>query len=718
MKIPLPLALAASCLSFALMGQQAVKPPVTRKLDVVDTYFGTKDHSRVPDPYRWLEDDNSLDTKAWVAAQNEVTESYFAAIPERQAIRSRMTKLWNYERFSAPSKYGNLYFYSHNSGLQNQSVIYATSNPAEKGRVLLDPNALSATGTISLSGMSFSRDGKYLAYSLSNAGSDWVQWKVMDVETGQNLKDEINWSKFGGASWKIDNSGFYYSRYDAPKEGDALTGVNKYQKVYFHALGTPQESDQLVYERSDKPDWGLRAFVTEDGRWLCIYQSEGTVRKNRIFVKDLTVADGDFMPVFNEFDANYSFLGNDGDTFYVHTDNNAPRGRIIAVSLKNPKPSEWREIIPEAKGKDVMAGASLFGDQVAVTWKIDALNQVKLYDLKNGKMLSHIKRANVGSLSGFGGRRSDTEAFFTFTSYNEPPTIYRYNLKTGKEQIFRQPKVDMNPKDYEVKQDFYNSQDGTKIPIFIAHKKGIKLDGTNPTLLYGYGGFNSAMSPGFSAANLVWLEMGGVYAVACIRGGSEYGKEWWEQGKRETKQNCFDDFIAAAEWLIAKKYTSTPKIAIHGGSNGGLLVGACVNQRPDLFGAAIPAVGVMDMLRYHKFTIGWAWQSDYMCSDDKEGFDNLIKYSPLHNIVQGTRYPATLVTTADHDDRVVPAHSHKYTATLQAAQGGNAPILTRIETDAGHGAGKPTYKIIEERADMWAFLAKNLNVKLPDGFGK
>ncbi|MDR2696967.1 MAG: prolyl oligopeptidase family serine peptidase [Holophagales bacterium] len=703
----------AGC-AIAATAQTPLKPPVTRKLDVADTYFGTL----VPDPYRWLEDDNSLDTKAWVKAQNEVAEKYLSGIPERTGIQDRMTKLWNYERYSAPSKYGNLYFYTYNTGLQNQSVLYVTDKLAEKGRALLDPNTLSANGTVALSGMSVSDDGKYLAYSLSNAGSDWVVWKVRDVATGKDLTDEIQWSKFSGAAWKKDASGFYYSRYDAPKGDDALTGLNKFQKVYFHRIGDPQESDQLVFERKNQPDWGFGAYVSEDGRWLIVNQTEGTERKNRIFVKDLDKSDSEFQPMFDDFDASYDFLGNDSDTFYIATDHSAPRGRIIAVNLKQPARSVWREIIPQASGRDVIAGASLFGDKVAVTWKIDALNQVKLYDLKNGKNIKQIRHGGVGTLTGFSGKRSDSEAYYGFTSYNEPPTIYRYDLKTGKETVFRKPKVDMNSSDFEVRQDFYNSKDGTRIPIFLACKKGAKLDGTNPTLLYGYGGFNSAVTPGFSPANLVWMEMGGVYAVACIRGGDEYGKEWWEQGKRELKQNCFDDFIAAGEWLIAKKYTSTPKLAIHGASNGGLLVGACMTQRPDLFGAAIPAVGVLDMLRYHKFTIGWAWQSDYMCSDTKEGFDNLIKYSPLHNIVSGAKYPATLITTGDHDDRVVPAHSHKFTATLQEAQGGTAPILTRIETDAGHGAGKPMAKVISERADMWAFLLKNLDIKLPEGFGK
>ncbi len=689
-----------------------VKPPVTRKLDVVDHYHGVN----IPDPYRWLEDDNSLDTKAWVKAQNEVTFAYLDTIPERARIQKRMTELWNYEKFGIPVRYGKHYVYSYNSGLQNQSVLFVTENLADKGRILLDPNTLSTKGTVSLAGMSLSEDGRYLAYSLSNAGSDWVVWKVREVATGQDLPDELKWSKFSGAAWNKEATGFYYQRYDAPKSGEALTGVNKFQKVYFHKLGTPQDQDVLVFERKDQPDWGFGAEVTDDGRWLIVSQTQGTERKNRVFIQDLSKPGSAFQPLFGAFDGQYIVLGNDGGTFYVQTDFQAPRSRIIAVDAERPEPAAWREIVPQSANRDVIAGASLHGNQVAVTWKIDALNRVKLYDLKTGALKREIKRETLGSQSGLAGKRGDREAYFTFTSYNQPPTIYRYDLKSGKEQVFRAPKVDIKPEAYEVKQVFYASKDGTKVPLFIAHKKGLKLDGTNPTLLYGYGGFNSPLSPGYSPVTQVWMEMGGVYAVACIRGGSEYGKDWWEQGKREKKQNVFDDFIAAGEHLIAQKYTQPAKLAIQGASNGGLLVGACLTQRPDLFGAALPAVGVLDMLRYHKFTIGWAWQSDYMCSDTKEGFENLIKYSPLHTIKPGTKYPATLVTTGDHDDRVVPAHSHKFTATLQAAQAGDAPILTRIETDAGHGAGKPTSKRIAENADIYGFLIKTLGMKLPEGF--
>jgi len=697
---------ALSLVTGALLAQA----PTTRKLDVVDTYFGTQ----VPDPYRWLEDDHSLDTKAWVEAQNKVTFAYLEQIPERKAIQDRLTKLWNYEKFSAPRKHGSYYVYSYNSGLQSQSVLYLTEKLEDKGRILLDPNTLSADGTVSLAGTSFSDDGKFMAYNLSKGGSDVSTWKIRNVATGQDLPDAMPTGRLSVNDWAKDGSGFYYSAYPAVDASKALTAVYKGVKLYFHALGTPVSSDKVIFERPDQPDWGFHCRVTDDGRFLVIHQSQGTERRNRVFLKDLQSA-APAAPLFDKFDGAYQILGNDGDLFYVSTDAGAPRGRVIAVDRHHPEPAAWKEIIPQAANRDVIGDASLLGNSLAITWRIDALNAVKFYDLK-GKFLRQVSMEGVGTLAGFGGERKDKDVFYSFTSYNLPPTLYRYDLKAAKSTIFRQPKVDVKPTDFEVKEVFYTSKDGTKVPMFLAYKKGLKLDGTNPTLLYGYGGFNVPQTPGFSPANLVWLEMGGVYAVACLRGGNEYGKEWWAAGKRETKQNVFDDFISAGEWLIREKYTTTPKLAIFGGSNGGLLVGACLTQRPELFGAAIPAVGVMDMLRYHKFTIGWMWQSDYMSSDTKEGFDNLIKYSPLHTIKPGTRYPATFITTGDHDDRVVPAHSHKFTATLQTAQAGPAPILTRIETNAGHGAGKPTAKSIAERADMWAFLVKNLGMTLPPTF--
>jgi prolyl oligopeptidase len=703
-------ALAASMLS----AQTPLTYPSTRKLDVVDHYFGTN----IPDPYRWLEDDQSLDTKAWVKAQNEVTEGYLSTIPERGRIQARLTRLWDYEKYGAPSKHGEHYVYSHNSGLQSQAVLFVTENLADRGRVLLDPNALSSAGTVALNGVSFSEDGRHMAYGLSDSGSDWVTWKVKDVATGKDLADEVRWTKFGRAAWNRSGSGFFYNRYEPPAKADQLTAANRAQKIFFHRMGTPQTSDVLVHHRPDRPNLMFGTMVTDDGHWLVISESEGSQNRNDLKLVDLTSEPGAPAVAFiTGLDAATEVLGNDGDQFYLRTTLQAPRGRIVRADRQDARPESWKELITQGPGRDVLAGVNLLGGQFAVTWKIDALNTVRFYDLK-GLFQKEIHMDGIGNLSGFGGRRRDQEVFYTFTSYNQPPTLYRYDLEKGMSTLFRQPKVEILPADFEVKEVFYLSKDGTKVPMFLAHKKGLKLDGTNPTLLYGYGGFNIAQSPAYSPVTQVWMEMGGVFAVACLRGGSEYGKEWWDAGKRENKQSVFDDFIAAAEWLIANKYTNTPRLAIQGGSNGGLLVGACMTQRPELFGACLPAVGVMDMLRFHKFTIGWAWRGDYMSSETKEGFDVLSKYSPLHTLKPGVKYPPTLVTTGDHDDRVVPAHSHKFTATLQACQAGSAPVLTRIETNAGHGAGKPTAKLIAERADNWAFLVKNLGMKLPAGFAQ
>jgi len=699
--------LLASC----LVAQAPPTYPETRKIDVVDDYFGTK----IVDPYRWMEDDNSAETKAWVEAQNKATFGYLEQIPARERIKGRLTKLWNYEKFSAPAKKGKRYFYSHNTGLQNQFVLLVTEDLKNPGRVLLDPNTLSKDGTVALSGTSISENGKYLAYAISVAGSDWQTWKVRDIDTGMDLADEIKWSKFSGAAWTKDAKGFFYSCYDAPKEGDAMKGVNKFQKVYFHKVGTAQSQDELVYERKDQPDWGFGASVTDDGRWLFISQSEGTERKNRLFLKDLSKAGSAIEPFLDRFDASYHVVDNDGETFFVQTDQGAPRYRLVAIRKGHTEAKHWKELIAEGKGKEVLQNVNLVGERFVAFWMKDAHTAITFHDLK-GRFQKELTLPALGTAGGFGGKRKDMEAFYTFASFTYPSTIYRYDFKAGKSQAHKAPKVDFDPAVYEVRQVFYPSKDGTKIPMFLVHKKGLKLDGQNPTLLYGYGGFNASMTPSFSPTRLVWLEMGGVYALANLRGGAEYGKEWWEAGKREKKQNVFDDFIAAGEWLIANKYTSTPKLAINGGSNGGLLVGACMTQRPELFGAAIPEVGVMDMLRYHKFTIGWAWKSDYMSSETKEGFANLMAYSPIHNLKPGVKYPATLVTTGDHDDRVVPAHSFKFAATLQAAHAGEAPVLIRIETSAGHGAGKPTAKVIQERADVWAFLVKNLGMVLPESF--
>ena len=696
----------ALAISTALAAQSPLAYPPTRKGEVVEDYFGT----RVPDPYRWLEDDNSPETKAWVEAQNKVTFAYLAQIPERGRIRDRITKLWDFEKFSAPFKRGKRYFYSYNTGLQNQSVLFVTEDPKTQGRVLLDPNGLSKDGTVALSGLSLTEDGRLMAYSISVAGSDWQTWKVRDVATGQDLPDEIRWSKASGASWLKDGSGFFYSRYEAPKEGGALTGVNNNHMLCFHALGTPQSADRLVYQRPDQPEWYLGGTVTDDGRWLVISCGKGTNPETSLYLQDLTKPGSPVEPFLDRMDATYNIVDNEGDRFFVSTNQGAPRNRLVAIRKGQTEPSAWTEIIPQAKGKDVLESVSLVGGRFIATWMRDAHSAIEFYDLK-GRKTGALALPALGTAGGFGGRREDRETFYTFGSFTYPGTIYRLDLKTGKSTVFRAPKVAFKPADYEVKQVFYPSRDGTKIPMFLVHKKGLKLDGQNPTLLYGYGGFNVSLTPAFSVSRMVWLEMGGVYAMANLRGGGEYGLDWYDGGRKDKKQNVFDDFIAAAEWLIAHKVTSTPKLAINGGSNGGLLVGACLTQRPDLFGAAVPEVGVMDMLRFHKFTLGWGWKSDYGSSETKEGFDTLMKYSPLHTIKAGTAYPPTLVTTGDHDDRVVPAHSHKFIATLQAAQAGPAPVLTRIETSAGHGAGKPTAKAIDERADVLAFLVKNLHMK-------
>jgi prolyl oligopeptidase len=687
--------------------------PETRTVEQTDDYFGTK----VTDPYRWLEDDNSPDTAAWVAAENKVTFAYLEKIPARAQIRRRITELWDYARYGVPSKEGPFYIYTKNDGLQNQSVLYKATALNASPEVLLDPNLLSSDGTVALAGASFSEDGKYLAYATSASGSDWMEWHVREVATAKDLPDLIKWSKFSGAAWKKDGSGFYYSRYDAPKPGEELAGVNKNQKVYFHKVGTSQDADPLVYERPDQPDWGFSADVTDDGRYLLIYQSQGTERENRIFVQDLQKPDSKIEPFLDKFDASYQVVGNDGDRFYVKTDKDAPRGRLVAMthaaSALAPEASAWTSIIPEGPKRDVLSEVSMSGPHFIATWRTDAHEQLKVYGLR-GAFERDIPLPTLGSVGSVSTKRKLADAFYAFTSYTYPTTIYHYDVAKGASQIFKQPKVAFSPDDYETHQVFYPSKDGTRIPMFLTYKKGLARTGQNPTMLYGYGGFDISLTPSFAPQTIAWLEMGGIYAVANLRGGGEYGKEWHDAGRLTHKQNVFDDFIAAAEYLIAEKYTSTPKLAISGGSNGGLLVGACLTQRPDLFGATLPAVGVMDMLRFHKFTIGWAWKSDYASSETKEGFDTLIKYSPLHNIKPGTKYPPTLVTTADHDDRVVPAHSFKFAATLQAAQAGDAPVLIRIETKAGHGAGKPTSKLIEERADMYAFLVQVLHMDTPD----
>lgn len=679
--------------------------PIAKTVDQVDDYHGVK----IADPYRWLEDTDSADTRAWVEAENKLTFGYLEQIPYRKAIHDRLTKLWNYERFGVPEKQGDRYFYQHNSGLQNQSVLYVAESLTAEPHVLLDPNTLSTDGTVALVGHRVSEDGKLLAYGTSASGSDWMEWRVRDVETGKDLPDLIKWVKFSGASWTKDGKGFFYSRYDEPKQGTMLRDANYFQKLYFHRLGTPQSEDPLIYERPDNKELGFAGEVTDDGRYLAVTVWQGTSPKNRLYYKDLSNPDAQVVKLLDDFDAEYQFIDNDGPIFWIKTDLDAPRGRVIAIDTRHPERANWKTIVPQ--GKDKLNSANVLNNSFVLAYLRDAQTEVRVYDL-NGKFVRNVDLPGIGTAEGFGGKRKDKETFYAFTSFIVPTTIYRYDLEAGKSAVFRQPKVDLDPSQYQTEQVFYTSKDGTRVPMFLTHKKGVKLDGQNPVLLYAYGGFNISLTPAFSVPNIVWLEMGGVYAQPNLRGGGEYGEEWHQAGTKLKKQNVFDDFIAAAEWLITNHYTTPAKLAIRGGSNGGLLVGACLTQRPDLFGATLPQVGVMDMLRFHKFTIGWAWTSDYGSSDDPEIFKALYAYSPLHNLKHGTKYPATLVTTADHDDRVVPGHSFKFAATLQADQAGPAPVLIRIETKAGHGAGKPISKQIEEIGDAWTFLARNLDMNV------
>jgi prolyl oligopeptidase len=678
--------------------------PQPPKSDQTDDYFGTK----VADPYRDLENLDSAATKKWIAAENKLTFDYLAAIPERKKIKDKMTALWNYEKFTVPYHEGGRYFFSRNTGLQNQNVVFTSDKLPDAGKVVIDPNTLSKDGTIALAGTDITEDGKLMAYGLEVAGSDWQQWKVRDIATGKDLSDDVQWVKFSNGSWKKDGTGFFYSRYDAPASADQLKEANYFHKLYFHKLGDPQAKDVLVYERKDHKDWNFSGTVSDDGRFLIIDVSQGTDPKNRIFYKDLEKSDAAVVELLNKQDAAYDFISCDGNTFWFKTDLDAPRARIVAIDIT--KPDEIRTVVPEAA--DTLEEVSLVGDRFIASYLKDAHSAVRLFDL-TGKDVGEIKLPGIGAVSGFFGKRKDTETFYSFVSYIDPPTIYRYDITTGQSTVLFRPKINFKSDDFVTEQVFYPSKDGTKIPMFITYKKGLEKNGNNPTLLYGYGGFNASMTPNFSPNVATWLSMGGVYASANLRGGNEYGEEWHLAGTKLKKQNVFDDFIAAGEWLIANKYTSTPKLAISGRSNGGLLIGAVENQRPDLWGATLPGVGVMDMLRFQKFTIGWAWTSDYGSSENKEEFEALYKYSPLHNVKPGTKYPPTFVVTADHDDRVFPGHSFKYTAAMQAAQAGPAPILIRIETRAGHGAGKPTTKIIEETSDQFAFLAKSLGMKLP-----
>jgi prolyl oligopeptidase len=691
---------------------QTCTVPKAKTVDVVDDYHGTK----VADPYRWLEDVDSPETRAWVEAENCVTFAFLAKIPERKAIERRLTEVWNYAKYGVPFKEGSRYFFSKNDGLQNQSVLYTQPSLSQEPAMLLDPNTLSADGTVALSGLAVSHDGKYLAYSTSASGSDWQEFRVRDIATARDLPDQLRWVKFSGASWTRDGKGFFYSRYPTPS-ADSMVGVNRFQKLYYHVLGTDQAQDPLVFEQPDQPDRGVGADVTEDGRYAILGIWLGTDSRNRVYYMDL----GDpqrpdlaapVVRLLDDFDATYNFVGNDGPLFYFQTNLDAPRGRLIAIDTRKPERANWRELIPQ--GKDVLSSVALINHSFVAEYLTDAHSALRLFAM-DGTPKGEIALPTLGSVGGLSGKPDDPEMFYAFTSYLYPTTIFRYDFRTGRSEVFRAPQLPFDVTPYETKQVFYTSKDGTRVPMFITLKKGTKLDRSNATLLYAYGGFDISLTPSFSPAILPWLEMGGIYAVPNLRGGGEYGEEWHEAGMHEKKQNVFDDFIAAAEYLIAQGYTSTPKLAINGASNGGLLIGAVMTQRPDLFGAALPAVGVMDMLRFQKFTIGWAWVTEYGSADSVQQFPYLYKYSPYHNIKPGTKYPPTMVTTADHDDRVVPGHSFKFAARLQAAQAGPAPILIRIETKAGHGAGKPTSKIIEETADQWAFLVEELGMRKAKG---
>lgn len=680
-----------------------LKYPAAHQSHQVDDYFGT----RVQDPYRWLEEPDSAETKAWIDSENQLTHAYLAKIPARASIKERLTKLWNYERYGVPFHEGDRYFFYKNDGLQNQAVLYTMRSLGEAPQLLIDPNELSKDGTVALSALSVSHDGKLMAYGLSTAGSDWQEWKVRDIETGRDLVDDLKWIKFSEPAWTKDGKGFFYSRYDEPK-GHDLKDTNYYQKLFYHRLGTPQSEDALVYERRDQKEWGFYGQTTEDGRYLVVTITQGTENKNRVYVKDLLDAHSKVVPVLDDFDAAYGYIGNDGPRFWFQTTQAAARGRVITVDLAHPERGHWTDVVPQSA--DNLESVSLLHDMFVVTYLHDAKSAVRIFRT-DGTLVRDLDLPGIGSVSGFGGKRTDTETFYSFTGFTTPSTIYRLDMKTLISSVFRKPQVAFEPSDFETHQVFYTSKDGTRVPMFITYKKGLKLDGRNPTYLYGYGGFNISLTPAFSVSNVVWMEHGGIYAVPNLRGGGEYGESWHLAGTKLHKQNVFDDFIAAAEYLIGHRYTSREKLAIGGGSNGGLLIGACLTQRPDLFKAAVPQVGVLDMLRYQKFTIGWAWASDYGTSDHPDEFKALYAYSPVHNIHPGTRYPATMIVTGDHDDRVYPAHSFKFAAALQAAQAGDNPVLIRIETRAGHGAGKPTSKLIDETSDRWGFLMHELGMK-------
>ena len=675
--------------------------PETKKDYTTDNYFGTS----IADPYRWLENDTSTETKNWVDEENKITQNYLEQITYREDIKNRLTEIWNYPKESAPFKAGEYYFFTKNDGLQNQSVWFIKKGLEGKEELFLDPNKLSADGTASVSLLGFSHDKKHITYSIAQSGSDWSNIYVMEVASKTKLADELKWTKFSGAAWKGD--GFYYSRYDEPTKGMELSGANKFQKVYFHKLGEAQTTDKLIFEDNTNPNLYFGADVTEDEHFLVLYASAGT-SGNALYYQDLTSLNNKIELLVKGFENNHSVITNNGDKLLINTDLNAPNKQVVLVDPKNSDPKNWQKIIPESKL--ALEGASSGGGFLWASYLKDASTNIVQFDL-SGNKIKDVKLPDIGTVGGFGGYKDDIEFFYSFTNFTTPGTSYRYDIKQGESTLYKKSALKFNTDNYETKQVFYPSKDGTKVPMFMVYKKGIKLNGDNPVFLYAYGGFQISLTPTFSLSRMLFLEHGGIYVQPSLRGGSEYGEAWHKAGMLEKKQNVFDDFIGAAEYLIKEKYTNPAKIAISGGSNGGLLVGACMTQRPELFKVALPAVGVLDMLRYHKFTVGWGWAVEYGTSDQKDDFDYLIKYSPLHNIKTGVNYPATLITTADHDDRVVPAHSFKFAATLQEKYKGENPMLIRIDKKAGHGAGKPTKKLIEEATDIWSFVFQNLEMK-------
>ncbi|HVE79183.1 MAG TPA: prolyl oligopeptidase family serine peptidase [Gemmatimonadaceae bacterium] len=706
-------ALLLSALLPAVASGQRPTYPTTPTIAVADTVHGQV----VPDPYRWLEDADSPRTRAWIVEQNALTERWLGQVAERERIRGRVGALWNYARYGVPERGGGKrLFWLENPGLQNQSVLYVQDSPDDEPRVLLDPNALAPDGTIALTTFRPSRDGKLVGYGVATAGSDWQEFRVRDVGSGRDRPDTLRRIKFSDIAWTHDSRGFFYARYDAPSGRDAAadtaTGVTRAQRVYYHRLGQPQSQDRLIFDSPDHPDWLFDVEVTDDGLYAIITAAAGTDDRDRVYFIDLDRpgrprVDAPVVTIIGEALASFAFVDNAGPYFYFVTDHGAPHGRIVAIDINSSREASWRTIVPE--GQDVLRAAYTAGNLIVAHYLHDARSTLRLFT-PVGTAVGEIALPGPGTVTAVSARATDTDFFYGFASYLSPPTVYRYDVRRGRGAVHRAPQLPLDLSRYETRQLFYRSKDGTRVPLFVTARRGIPLDGSNPTLLYAYGGFNSPMTPAYSPATVAWLDLGGVYAVAAVRGGGEYGSEWHEAGMLDRKQNVFDDFIAAAEYLVAQHYTSPAKLAIEGRSNGGLLVGAVMTQRPELFGAALPGVGVMDMLRFHKFTIGWAWTAEYGSPDDSAQFRVLRGYSPLHNLRPGTRYPATLITTADHDDRVVPAHSLKFAAALQRAQEGDAPILLRVETRAGHGAGKPTTKQIDEAADRLTFLVRALGV--------